>query len=259
MRLTFYLLLITASALAQKKINTVVLRDPIVHATVDRAGELYIETNAGQIQRFDKDGNLLSAYKNFPAPTLFEPRDGARLFAYFNNARRIDYMNPSFEVTSSFQIDSALVINPWVVCSSGGHNIWVVDEADGTLKKIDPRTSSLFVDIKLPPVISTELAAVVSIREYQGFIFLLHKENGIYIFNGMGKLIKTISVTGLTYFNFLGEELYYPSDGKVIFFNLFTAQPREMLPGAPFQFVLLTDERRFVVHGTSIHFFEFKP
>ena len=51
-------------------------------------------------------------------------------------------------------------------------------------------------------------------REYQGFLFLLHQEKGILIFNKMGKWIKTIERPQLKYFNFLGEELYYPEGDK---------------------------------------------
>jgi hypothetical protein len=235
------------------------VHDEIIHATVDRVGELYIETKGGQIKKFDINGKLLSVYKNRPAPTLFEPRDGSRLFAYFKNGRRIDYMNPSFEATATYKIDSAFVIEPWLVCSSGDHHIWIVDAADGTLKKIEPRKSSLLVDAKLPDGISTDFLSITTLREYQGFVFLLDKQKGIHIFNGMGKLIKTISATQLTYFNFLGEELYYPVAGKLTFLNLFSTETREISLGGSFKFVLLTDERRFMVHETTIDFFEFKP
>jgi hypothetical protein len=259
MRFILYFLILTVPTYAQKKISTVEVRDEIIQATVDRVGELYIETKGGEIQKFDVNGKLLSVYKNRPSPTLFEPRDGSRLFAYFKNERRIDYMNPSFEATSTYNIDSAFVIEPWLVCSSGDHNLWIVDAADRTLKKIEPRKSSLLVDVKLPEGISTDFLSVTTLREYQGFVFLLDKQKGIHIFNGMGKLIKTISAPQLTYFNFLGEELYYPVADKLTFLNLFSTETREISLGGSFKFVLLTDERRFIVHETTIDFFEFKP
>jgi hypothetical protein len=181
------------------------------------------------------------------------------LFAYFKNERRIDYLNPSFETTATYKIDSAFVIEPWLVCSSGDHHIWIVDAADGTLKKIEPRKSTLLVDVKLPDDISTDFLSITTLREYQGFVFLLDTQRGIYIFNGMGKLIKTISAPRLIYFNFLGEELYYPVAGKLTFINLFSTETREISPGGSFKFTILTDERRFMVHETTIDFFEFKP
>ena len=130
-RLIIFCLVFSAiHAIAQKKITSREVSDEIVFATVDRVGELYVVTKNGQIQKFDINGKLLSLYKNGPIPTLFEPRDGSRLFAYFRKDRKIEYLNPSFEVPTAALIDSAFVIDPWLACSSGDHNLWVLDAED---------------------------------------------------------------------------------------------------------------------------------
>src|SRR5688572_11201366 len=141
----FCLVFFPLHAVAQKKITSREITDEIVFATIDRVGELYVVTRNGQIQKFDINGELISRYKNGPRPTLFEPRDGSRLFAYFREDRKIEYLNPSFEVSTTAIIDSAFVIDPWLACSSGDHNIWVLDAEDRTMKKISPRTSTVEV------------------------------------------------------------------------------------------------------------------
>src|SRR5688572_2170847 len=153
----FLLVFSTIHAIAQKKITSRDVTEEIVFATVDRVGELYVVTKKGQIQKFDVDGKLISLYRNGPVPTLFEPRDGSRLFAYFRKERKIEYLNPSFEATKSEIIDSAFVIDPWLACSSGDHNLWVLDAADRTMKKINPRTSTVEVDVKIPESLSHDI------------------------------------------------------------------------------------------------------
>jgi hypothetical protein len=96
-------------------------------------------------------------------------------------------------------------------------------------------------------------------REYQGFLFLLERGKGIHVFNGMGRRIKTISTPLLPYFNFLGEELYYPAEQLLIFTNLFTGEQREMPLSQPFKIALATDERLFLIQKNRVDFFEFKP
>ena len=246
-------------AIAQKKITSQAITDEIVFATIDRVGELYVVTKKGQIQRFDVNGKLLSLYKNGPIPTLFEPRDGSRLFAYFRNERKIEYLNPSLEPSNSVLIDSAFVIDPWLACSSGDHNVWVLDAEDETMKKISPKTSTVEVDVKFPEDLSRDFSNIKFIRDYQGFFFLLDEQKGIHIFNGIGRWINTISVQSLSYFNFLGEELYYPIGNSLAFVNLFSGEKREVPLNKTFKFALLSDERLFLVHTNSIDFFEFKP
>lgn len=259
MRLIFYFLLLCTPSVAQKKIITFSPSAEINFAAVDRAGELYVITSNSQIQKFSTQGELLSVYKSGPTPTLFDPRDGARLFAYFRKDRRVEFLNPSFEVSTSYIIDSAFVIEPWLVCSSGDHNLWILDNADRTMKKINLRASTVEVDVKIPSEVSSDFSTISFLREYQGFVFVLDDLKGIHIFNGMGKWIKTIAAPNLPYFNFIGEDLYYPSKGKLVHLNLFSAERREMPINKPFKFAFLTDERLYIIEDKTIDFFEFKP
>lgn len=243
---------------AQKKIASITLSDKIVLALVDRVGELYALTSGGQIQKFDINGNILSSYKREPRPTLFEPRDGSRLFAFFRDKRKIEYLKPSFELYDALIIDSAFVLDPWLACSFGDHNIIVVDAADNALKRINPRTSTVEVDVSLQGIVSKP-ADIIYMREYQGFIFLLDQQKGIHIVSGMGRLIKTILVPNLPYFNFLGEELYYPINNDLHFLNLLSGEQRDIKLPKAFNFGLITDERLFLIQPNTVDFFEFKP
>ena len=202
---------------------------------------------------------MASVYKNNPSPTLFDPRDGSRLFAYFRSDQHFSFLNPSFDVTSSSKLDPAVAIDPWLMCVSGDYNFWVLDAADISLKKINAATGTVTIDAKISQQPGDSVSSYVHIREYQGFVFLLHKKNGVLIFSGLGKPLKTIGNAAITHFNFLGEEFYYNTAGAIHFFNLFTAETREMPLKQAGQFVLLTDERMFIINDKSIDFFEIKP
>ena len=115
------------------------------------------------------------------------------------------------------------------------------------------------VDVKLPNDPPIKFLDITFMREYQGFLFLQEKGKGIHVFNGMGRWIKSITASNLAYFNFLGEELYYPSRGKLIFTNLFTGEQRETSVSNNFEIALATDERLFLLQKNRIDFFEFRP
>lgn len=244
---------------AQKKIVSVPVSGEIVSAYIDRVGELYIITSNNDIQKFDINGKLLSTYKESVAPTLFDPRDGSRLFAFYRKNRKILYLSPSLKPSDEIKIDSAFVIEPLLACSSGDHDLWILDGGDETLKKVSPRKSTMPVEVKLPNDPAIKFSDITFMREYQGFLFLLEKGKGIHVFNGMGKWIKTIAASAIPYFNFLGEELYYPVQGKLVFTNLFTGEHREIPISSAFQIALATDERLFLVQKNSADFFEFRP
>jgi hypothetical protein len=245
--------------IAQKKITTKTVSESIRYATVDRPGELYVVTSSGQIQRFDKDGRVASVYKNNPTPTLFDPRDGSRLFAYYRTDQHFSFLNPSFEATNSGRLDPAIAIDPWLMCVSGDYNFWILDAADVSLKKINVSTGIVTVDSKIPEPASDSVSAYTYLREYQGFVFVLDKKKGVQVFSSLGKHLKTLGQPSIPHFNFLGEELYFQSGDGLNFFNLFSAETRHMPLNQTGEFILLTDERLFIINDKTIDFFEIKP
>lgn len=251
-------ILISVIAFSQEKIKSFEVSDTIIFATVDRPGELYLVLKDGQIHRYDKDGKLAIAYKHKGAPTLFDPRDGARLFAYYRNQQMYEYYNPSFETTASYQIDPAFAIQPWLMCPSGDHKLWILDKADNSLKKINAQHTEVEMEVLIDSVTIKNASTFFTMREYQGFVFILNPD-GIHIFNSIGNHIKTIEQKGIHALNFLGEELYFLKNGELKFFDLFTAELRTALPLKPSRSVLLTDERQFLIGYKTVDVFKFVP
>lgn len=237
-----------------KKIKSISVTNEIVGCAVDRPGDLYLTTADGQCMKYDGDGVLKITLKNNPVPTLFDPHDGARMFAFYRGQRKYEYLNPSFEPTASLTIDSAFVIDPWLACLSGDHNLWIIDAADRGLKKINTKLLQVEADTKINSTI--RFSDITCMREYQGFVFMLVRKWGVLIFNSMGKQIKTIENKEISAFNFIGEELYYVHHDTLIFFDLFSTEVREMKMPAVADFAILTDERLYLLKGKTVDIFK---
>lgn len=251
--------LASTNAGAQQKIRTVTLTDTILHTTIDRPGDFYVITRSGQIQRFNKDGKLTKLYKAETIPTVFDPRDGARLFAYYRHDQHYEFLTPSFESISAYKIDPSFAIQPWLMCPSGDYKLWILDEADNSLKKVNIRSSEVELEVLVDSSVVQDARAFAAMREYQTFVFLLDPSKGIHIFNSLGRHIRTLEVPGIESFNFLGEELYYLHGNTIVFFDLFTAEPRQMQVDPGYSHVLLTDERMILIEPRRIDIFPFRP
>ena len=258
-KLLILLVIAYCPVLGQTKIKTIALSDTIIDASIDRPGDLYLLTKHGQFQKFDQDGKLLVLYKGDHAPTLFDPRDGARLFAYYRHIQHYDFLSPSFAITQSFRIDPEFVIQPWLICTSGDHKLWILDSADHSLKKLNPKEHEIEVEVIIDSTVISNATGFTRMREYQNFVFLLNPRKGIFVFNSLGQHIKTIEVHPLRNFHFLGQELYYAEGEKLVFFDLFTAQTREISLEGVTGDIIVTEQRLFAVHPTSVDIYEFKP
>lgn len=250
------LLLLLASPLlttAQKKITTIDIKD-VASAYVDRPGDLYILHTDNKVSKFDTLGMPVADMGFEKTPSVFEPRDGSRMFIYFADVKQGAFFSP--ETSQGFFIYDYFAMEPMLATSSGDNQVWIVDKGDWSVKKFDPKASKIVAEALIDKAQFQGEPKIIAVREYQNFLFVLEKNTGILIFNGIGKQIKKIDGKDIPYFNFLGEELYYKKDDKLIFYDLFDAKTREETADAKCLYTLLTDARKYVVYADKIEVFE---
>lgn len=250
MRISFWLVLFPFLSYGQQFPVTLLLSQPVTAAYVDRPGDFYLQFESGVIQKFDINGKLVEEIKPESPLALFEPRDGSRAFSYDRSGKW--YSFALFGRFNKQPVPEEFAIEPWLVCSSGDQNLWILDGADLSIKKLNTGKQSIEVEIYLSPHVAKQKTDFIGMREYQNFLFIHNREQGIEIHNAIGKRIKLIPGKNIEYFNFLGEELYYAWDGKLIFVDLFDGKTRELPIEKGVQFMLLTDERVYKVYGNRL-------
>jgi hypothetical protein len=251
--LTTLLLLTVTPLLAQKtKLATATLPDSVTAAYIDRPGELYVQTKKGILHRYDTDGNLKATAQDATLPTLFDPRDGARLFAYYRDKQQYTYLNPFFEAGILNPIDAAFAAEPWLACASGDYNIWVLDAADWSLKKIDTQKGIVLAETPVAGITADRREGISYMREYQGFLFVLERDHALHMYSGMGKHLRTLNAPGIKSFNVLGEDIYFQSGDQKVLFNLFSAKTMRIAMSQPADFALSSDEHLFVIRGKTL-------
>lgn len=238
----------------QKSITT---PSPVVSASVDRPGELYLLCRDGQILHTDQNGDIITQVTT-PLPDVFDPRDGARHFVFFRKNKTAGYISPALDMSQAEPLEAAFAIQPEWVCASGDYNLIILDGADTTLKKIDVKKGLVLWEKPVASSLKKKLS-ILAMREYQNFIFIQDKTQGVLVFNALGKLIKTIPVKASSNFGFLGEEMYYRDGDRLLFFDLFKPEGRDMkLPCAQGQ-VLLTDQRIFCIQDNKVDYYTYAP
>lgn len=248
------LLLTTPHAYSQQALIKTIEISDVQSAYVDRPGDLYILQKKNVIKKFDIQGELIEELKFKDKLTTFDPRDGARLFACFHSACSFF----SAETKQEFIIEKEFAIEPSLICSSGDHNVWVLDKADLSLKKISPSESKVLIEVILDPELFKKKPEILLMREYQNFLFILDKNVGIVVFNGIGKQIRHISEPNLTFFNFLGKEIYFKKDNKIIFYDLFDITMREEPIDPNCKYALITDVRKYLIYENKIDILEIR-
>lgn len=228
----------------------------VTTSSVDRLGNFYFVTPDGILRKYDPDGKPLGETAKSVVPlTLLEPWNPLKVFVYDRSSKKYTHFDHNLEVLEVISLEPSLSISPALFCPANETNKgWVLDEADFTLKRVNLSTKEIEFESTLPEewVVDPQF---VFMREYQNMVFILDKNFGICILNNLGKPIKTIEVKGLTFFNFMGEELCYRKGSDIVLFDLYTAETRKIADVSKFKNVIntvITDERLAVVTSEKV-------
>lgn len=228
----------------------------IENVSVDRLGELFLVFNNGTIKKYDTNGNVLASLKKGKTPTLIEPWFHPMIFAYHRSQQQYTFYDHNLGFLRSDKIDPSVAVSPFLTCPTNDNKLLVLDEGDWSIKKINPANNKVLSEFNIDTT-GVRTPEFSYLREYQNLIFLLDRNSGIFIFSILGKKINHIKCK-VQNFGFYGEELFYLSGDKVIFYDLYSENTREVKV-EPGKFVIVTDERIFLVkENSSVVIYEFR-
>lgn len=238
--------------------RTITFQDSIIYAGVDRTGELYVLTSKGDVSRYDQLGHLTGSFHFNEAPALFEPLDGVLTFWMAPDRRQYGMLNSTLTETTRLEIDPSFAVTPHLICPSL-KELWILDGADLSLKKTRMKSSAIFLESALKHLPDKKASDYTYLREYQNYLFLLDRQAGVHMLNGIGRLVRTMGRPGMLSFSFLGEEMYYIDQNKLVLIDLYTGEQRSFdLPVQGVRFALLNDDHLFAVGRSTLTIVPFR-
>lgn len=229
----------------------------VERVSIDRVGFFYTVQSNGTIKKFSEDTELVAEYNqaSTDTPDIIEAWSGMRVISFNRDKQNYTLFDRFLRPLGSYTIDQALSIDSYLCTISGDNSIWVFDQSDYSLKKINTQLQSVEVEVFIDRKQFKAGHNFNFIRDYQNMLFLNDPGIGILIFNNIGKQLRTLEFKGLEYFNFLGMDLYYVKDKQLHLHDLYTGDHETIeLPLAP-RFALLTDETMLLVDEQAIHFY----
>jgi hypothetical protein len=231
----------------------------VSQVSVDRLGNFFLVLKNGSIKKYDPQGKVIASSKEKDI-TLLEPWYHPVIFIYSKRNQNYFTYGRNFENKKQKAVDPAWAIEPSLVCPSNDNRLWLFDQADASIKKVNPLSSEVLLEFNLDTTKFKTKPSFTHLREYQNMIFLLDKNSGIIVLNNIGKQINKVEKIGIGNFNFFGEELYYLDGNSIKFFDLYTEETHEIKVEWENKFTLVTDERIILVNKRNrVMVFEFKP
>ena len=188
-----------------KKINL-----PVSSFTVDNIGELYIITTDNQLKKYNEKGDSVGVFNQvtqYGKLAYVDAQNPWKAILFYQNFSTIVLLDKYLNVLTAINLSKQNIFRVQAVTTSYDNNIWLFDEQDNTLKKMDDNGNILSqtVDFRL---LFNPAPDPKKIIDRDGFVYLYDPENGVYIFDYYGSFKSKLTFLHWTDIEVIGKSIY---------------------------------------------------
>ena len=192
-----FLLLFAQKSFAQKDSSFVLVRSyqgDIADAAMDNLDNLYIISSTGQIKKFNAAGDSVGVYnqtKNFGRLFSIDVSNPLKLLLFYKDFSTVVVLDRFLATLNTLNLRKFSLLQPGAIGMSYDDHIWVFDEYDNKLKKIDHQGNRLLETTDFRTVFNQSVSPQKIIND-NGLVYLADTTNGVFVFDNYGSFKKKI-------------------------------------------------------------------
>lgn len=182
----------------------------IVDYTVDNLGNLYLVNNTGQIKKVSPSGDSIAVFNNvrqYGKIGLMDVSNPLKLLLYFRDFGTIVVLDRFLNTRNTIDLRTQQLFQVSAIGQSYDNNIWVFDELESKLKRIDEdgRVLDESNDFRL---MLESAPAPQFIVDQNRVVFLYDSAKGVYMFDYFMAFKNRIQLKGWTDFTVINGVMY---------------------------------------------------
>jgi len=222
-------LLMSTISFSQNKFNQIAtIEIEADFITTDNQANSYV-VKGNELTKYNKTGKLLYKFSNNKLGniTFVDASNMLNLLVFYKDFSTVLFLDNTLSLSSGpISLDKTGFQQAQLVCSSHNSSMWIYDQQNFELLRIDKKLEIQQKTGNLAAVLNNELQPTY-LLEYDNNVYLNNPKTGILIFDIYGTYYKTIPLIGLNYFQVIGDCVYYTIDNKVKSYNIKTAEEKQ--------------------------------
>ncbi len=183
---------------------------PVSSFTVDNIGALYLITPGNQLKKYNENGDSVGVFNQvtqYGKLTYVDAENPWKTILFYQNFSTIVLLDKYLNEVTAINLRKENIYQVHAVTSSYDNNIWLYDEQDNKLKKIDDNGNILSetVDFRL---LFDSVPEPQKIIDRDGFVYLYDPEKGVYIFDYYGSFKSRLTFLGWSDIEVFGKTIY---------------------------------------------------
>ncbi len=224
--LTILLMLLwLAPVKAQQDSNFVYLRSikgSFTYFNVDNLGNIYLLNNGNQLKKIGPNGDSAGVFNDVRRYGKLYAVDAAnplKLLLFYKNFSTTVVLDRFLNIRNTIDFRKQQLFRVKVMANAYDNNIWVFDDQEYKLKKIDETGKLLSETVDWRQLFDT-LPSPTHMIDRENFVYLYDPEKGFYIFDYYGTFKNRLPFTGWKDIEVNGQTMYGFKEGKLFSYAL---------------------------------------
>jgi hypothetical protein len=238
------LLCLSLQSCAQTKPTTFVLADsslPKIKSIkgaftffeIDALENVFAITKNNQLKKYYASGDSAAVFndvKQYSNPSSIDATNPLKLLLYYKNFSTIVVLDRFLTSRNSINLRNNNIFKTTAIATSYDNNIWLYDEQDFKLKKINDAGKPIFETTDWRQIFDEAPTTITHLYDHAGYVYAYDPEKGFYVFDYYGsyKMLipfanyQNISLINKTIIGFKANKahLYNIADNKASSFDL---------------------------------------
>jgi hypothetical protein len=183
------------------------IKGDITAFAADNLENIYLLSSNDQLKKLDAKGDSVAVFNNvrkYGKLAQLDVSNPLRVMLYYKDFSTIVMLDRLLNIRSTIDLRKQDIFQVQAVCLSYDNKIWLYDEFEHKLKKIDEDGKLLFATTDFRQLFD-EAFSFTSIFDQDGLLYLYDKNKGVYVFDYYGALKNIFSLTGYENFRVTGK------------------------------------------------------
>ena len=187
-----------------------VIAGDIVGFTVDNLDNIYILNSRNQVKKLNANGDSVAVYndiKKFGQATLIDVSNPLKVLLYYKDFTTVVVLDRFLNAVNIIDLRKQNIFQVKAIGQSYDNKLWLYDELEGKLKKID-EDGKLLQETPDFRLLLGQAPAPVKIFDENKYVYLYDSLKGVYVFDYFGSLKNNIMIDHWQNFKVAGKYIF---------------------------------------------------
>lgn len=169
-----------------------------IYLNVDILDNIYLITTGYQLKKLKSNGDSAGVFndvKKYGYPSFIDVSNPLKILVYYKSFSTVVVLDRLLTIRNSINLRKQNIFSVKAIATSYDNNIWLYDEQDNKLKKIDDDGKLLQESTDLRLLVDS-VPSPVQIIDNDNLVYLYDEKKGFYIFDYYGALRNNLPFRG---------------------------------------------------------------